>query len=320
MPCISPRLREQQQLQLQKQPPAVGGGPYTQRPASGTAASMPPPQPSNAAALNFKPGSALPPGYVQTVSANGVPQIECVETGTVNFPYGETPLPPIIILRNHDKQLIQLDGQHNDFANQMAHITSRISNLEGGGRQPSSSSLFSDHEAGHNNSGLLAVDDGTDQGLIQDITINSEFISELTENHVFISSVVENIMRNTNLSELVNEIEPIKSENRELRSLVLSQQEMLNGMNALMFKLMNHITYKNDCNNDKVEANTPSPVQPECETECDPQPETDCELQPEHVVLSVICDDPEPQPEPEHEPRPEPEHEPQPDLQLEIDA
>jgi hypothetical protein len=136
--------------------------------------------------------------------------------------------------------------------------------------------------------------------------------------------VVENIMRNTNLSELVNEIEPIKSENRELRSLVLSQQEMLNGMNALMFKIMNHITYKNDCDNDKVEANTPSPVQ------------TECEPQPEHEVLSIICDNPEPQPEelqpeelqpeelqPEHEIQPEerePEHELQPDLQLEIDA
>ena len=177
-----------------------------------TRLSQPPSQPQF-----IKPGSAVPPGYVQTIHANGMPQIECVETGTINFPYGEAPLPPIIILRNHDKQLLQIDGQQNDFANQLAHITSRISAFEGNVNSANHSNANAGEE--------LAIDD--------------EFINELTGNRLFISGAVESIMKNTNLSDMVNEIEPIKAENRELRSLLLSQQEMLNGMNSLLFNLLN---------------------------------------------------------------------------------
>ena len=177
----------------------------------------------------IKPGSVIPPGYVQTIHANGLPQIECVETGTINFPYAEPPLPPIIILRNHDKQLLQLEGQHNDIANQFAHLTSRVNHLEGGV--------------------MVSSNSGQDQDQDQDqppfdITLNSEFINDLTGNNLFIANVVENIMKNTNLSDMVNEIEPIKMDNRELRSLVVSQQEMLNGMSSLLFKLLNRA---NDC-------------------------------------------------------------------------
>jgi hypothetical protein len=228
--------RQQQQQQQQQLGPggAPGGGPYTQRPAipatNVNARSLQqqvvvPPQPQF-----IKPGSAVPPGYVQTIHANGMPQIECVETGTINFPYGEAPLPPIIILRNHDKQLIQIEGQQNDFANQLAHITSRITSFEGGGTASSSSS---------SSSSSVFQGQGQGQGQGDEIAIDDEFVKELTENRVFISSAVESIMKNTNLSDMVNEIEPIKAENRELRSLLLSQQEMLNGMNSLLFKLLN---------------------------------------------------------------------------------
>jgi hypothetical protein len=226
------RQQQQQQQQQQLGPGgAPGGGPYTQRPAipatnvnarSLQQQAVVPPQPQF-----IKPGSAVPPGYVQTIHANGMPQIECVETGTINFPYGEAPLPPIIILRNHDKQLIQIEGQQNDFANQLAHITSRITSFEGGGTASSSSSSSA------------SVFQGQGQGQGDEIAIDDEFVKELTENRVFISSAVESIMKNTNLSDMVNEIEPIKAENRELRSLLLSQQEMLNGMNSLLFKLLN---------------------------------------------------------------------------------
>jgi len=225
--------RQQQQQQQQQQQIGGGGGgasvgPYTQRPLipASNIQIMParslqqvaatPPQPQF-----IKPGSAVPPGYVQTIHANGMPQIECVETGTINFPYGEAPLPPIIILRNHDKQLLQIDGQQNDFANQLAHITSRITSFEGNG-------------------GMSIIQDQPDVGNVgQEISIDADFINELTGNQTFISSAVESIMKNTNLSDMVNEIDPIKAENRELRSLLLSQQEMLNGMNSLLFKLLN---------------------------------------------------------------------------------
>jgi hypothetical protein len=190
----------------------------------------------------IKSGTAIPPGYVQTIHANGMPQIECVETGTINFPYGEAPLPPIIILRNHDKQLVQIDGQQNDFANQLAHITSRIAAFEGN-VNPNS-----------------AFQDSTVSNAGEELAIDDEFINELTGNRLFISGAVESIMKNTNLSDMVNEIEPIKAENRELRSLLLSQQEMLNGMNSLLFKLLNTMHNATDANNNSI--NNISPDKP----------------------------------------------------------
>jgi len=245
MMMMQQQQQQQQQQQTQQQPPVNpnSAGPYTQRPVQGPGIPIhlpqqQPQQRQNVSTVNagvkqpppvhppqfIKPGSVVPPGYVQTIHANGMPQIECVETGTINFPYGESPLPPIIILRNHDKHLLQLDGQHNDIANQFVHLTSRVNMLEGGDQ-----------------------DQDQDQDQIRepfDITLNSEFINDLTGNHLFINNVVENIMKNTNLSDMVNEIEPIKADNRELRSLVLSQQEMLNGMSSLLFKIMNRV---NEC-------------------------------------------------------------------------
>ena len=240
------RVMQQQQQQQQSVAAAPvisnGAGPYTQRPPiqgqsipvsllqqqqqrqviNASVKQSPPVQTPQF----IKPGSVIPPGYVQTIHANGLPQIECVETGTINFPYAEPPLPPIIILRNHDKQLLQLEGQHNDIANQFAHLTSRVNHLEGGVMISSNSGQDQDQ------------DQDQDQPPF-DITLNSEFINDLTGNNLFIANVVENIMKNTNLSDMVNEIEPIKADNRELRSLVLTQQEMLNGMNSLLFKLLN---------------------------------------------------------------------------------
>ena len=240
------RVMQQQQQQQQQSVAAApvisnGAGPYTQRPpiqGQSIPVSLLQQQQQQRQVINasvkqsppvqtpqfIKPGSVIPPGYVQTIHANGLPQIECVETGTINFPYAEPPLPPIIILRNHDKQLLQLEGQHNDIANQFAHLTSRVNHLEGGV--------------------MISSNSGQDQDQDQDqppfdITLNSEFINDLTGNNLFIANVVENIMKNTNLSDMVNEIEPIKADNRELRSLVLTQQEMLNGMNSLLFKLLN---------------------------------------------------------------------------------
>ena len=45
-------------------------------------------------------------------------------------------------------------------------------------------------------------------------------------------------MKNTNLADLVNEIEPIKAENKELRALVMSQQKMMNGINILLYSIL----------------------------------------------------------------------------------
>ena len=256
MPIMQQQQQQQQQqrmMQIQQQAPVIpnGAGPYTQRSVQGIPVPLQQQQQPQRQNVNagvkqapqvqppqfIKPGSVIPPGYVQTIHANGMPQIECVETGTINFPYSEPPLPPIIILRNHDKQLLQLEGQHNDIANQFAHLTSRVNHLEGVVMISSNSGQDQDQDQDQENR--------EDQDPPPfDITLNSEFINDLTGNQLFITNVVENIMKNTNLSDMVNEIEPIKMDNRELRSLVVSQQEMLNGMSSLLFKLLNRA---NDC-------------------------------------------------------------------------
>jgi hypothetical protein len=225
----------------------AGIGPYTQRPISQQQQQQQP--------QFIKPGSAIPPGYIQTIHANGLPQIECVETGTVNFPYGEAPLPPIIILKNHDKQLIQLEGQNNDIANQLAHITSRISSLQGQGQGQGQG-----QDNKHQSSGASEECD-TEPREPGQAEFSDDFITDLTNNREFILNVVENIMKNTNLSDLVNEIEPIKAENRELRSLVLSQQEMMNGMNSLLFNLLNRISDDDNSNEERYDNDNDSRIE-----------------------------------------------------------
>ena len=155
-----------------------------------------------------------------------MPQIECVETGTVNFPYGEAPLPPILILRNHDIQLMKFEGHNNDAANQFTHITSRINSLE---------ALLDGNIRNHDHEDEYEKEEDEEQQQQQQQQQGDEIIN----NKSFILNVVETIMKNTNLADLVNEIEPIKAENKELRSLVMSQQEMMNGMNLLLFNLLN---------------------------------------------------------------------------------
>jgi hypothetical protein len=53
-------------------------------------------------------------------------------------------------------------------------------------------------------------------------------------------------MQNTNLSELVTEVSAVKTENRELRSILNSQHEMMNAMNVLLFKLLNKMHSSSD--------------------------------------------------------------------------
>jgi hypothetical protein len=119
----------------------------------------------------------------------------------------------------------------------LTHITSRIASFEGNGI------------------GSGQIDATPNANVGEEYGIDNNFINELTGNQSFISSAVESIMKNTNLSDMVNEIEPIKAENRELRSLLLSQQEMMNGMNSLLFKLLNTVHHtvgspSDDCNID----------------------------------------------------------------------
>jgi hypothetical protein len=62
----------------------------------------------------------------------------------------------------------------------------------------------------------------------------------IIDNGDFISRVVDNILTNTNLSEIINQIEPLQKENESLRSLLNSQQTTLNELSGLVMKLINN--------------------------------------------------------------------------------
>ena len=53
----------------------------------------------------------------------------------------------------------------------------------------------------------------------------------------FINGIVDNIMTNSNLSEIIEQIDVVQNENRELRELLDAQQKTINEMNAMLLKL-----------------------------------------------------------------------------------
>jgi hypothetical protein len=68
---------------------------------------------------------------------------------------------------------------------------------------------------------------------------NTELVYEnIIEDSNFISKVVDNILTNTNLSDIINQIEPLQKENEALRALLNSQQKTLNELSGLVMKLL----------------------------------------------------------------------------------
>ena len=53
----------------------------------------------------------------------------------------------------------------------------------------------------------------------------------------FVNGIVDNIMTNSNLSEIIEQIDDVQTENRELRELLYAQQKTINEMNIMLLKL-----------------------------------------------------------------------------------
>ena len=92
-------------------------------------------------------------------------------------------------------------------------------------------------------------------------------MNDLINSRDFVQGIVDKIVNETNLSETILKIEPIIKENQELRSLIHSQQLMLNEMNTMVMRLLNQ-QHKYD------------------ETEVDLDAETDCH----NISLSISND------------------------------
>ena len=59
----------------------------------------------------------------------------------------------------------------------------------------------------------------------------------LIDDDHFVSSIVDNIMTNSNLSEIIEQIDAVQTENRELRDLLYAQQKTISEMNIMLLKI-----------------------------------------------------------------------------------
>jgi hypothetical protein len=83
-------------------------------------------------------------------------------------------------------------------------------------------------------------------GGISNVSDNSNKTSErddfsydkLVNDTAFITKILDNILTNTNLSDIINQIEPLQKENESLRTLLNSQQTTLNELSGLVMKLI----------------------------------------------------------------------------------
>ena len=234
------KQRQQQQQQQQQQLPQAQL-PYTQRPMS-----APPLQPQSQSPLSqsrpiqiVKADTVVPPGYVKILSPNGVYHMESVETGSINFPYAEPHLAPTIILRNHDLDIIKLQGQYNDASNQLTHLTTILNRTTTAASATSTSSMPTSTSTSTSSSSSSSNMDELGEIEEHEIVFDEAVINKITENPGFISNTINHIMQNTNLADMLSQVETIKTENRELRSILNSQHEMMNAMNSLLFTLLN---------------------------------------------------------------------------------
>ena len=61
--------------------------------------------------------------------------------------------------------------------------------------------------------------------------------SALMSDPEFVNGIVDNIMTNSNLADIIEQIDAVQSENQELRELFYAQQKTINEMNLMLLKL-----------------------------------------------------------------------------------
>ena len=127
-------------------------------------------------------------------------------------------LPPNILFKLHHDELLNQDATINEYSNLLQMLTNRVDKIERGGvaSAPSSSSSS------------VSQENTTPSGM-----------NSLAGNTDFIAKVLDNILTNTNLSDIINQIEPLQKENESLRALIHSQQATLNELSTLVMKLIN---------------------------------------------------------------------------------
>ena len=153
-----------------------------------------------------------------TVEVSGlhIRDLPMTSTGLPCLPSG-APLPPNVLFKLHHDELLSQDATLNEHSNRLQLLTNRVDRIEksGGGG-------------------------GGGGGDDEMSGANSASYESIVEDGTFIGKVVDNILTNTNLSDIINQIEPLQKENEALRALLNSQQTTLNELSGLVMKLLNN--------------------------------------------------------------------------------
>ena len=159
-----------------------------------------------------------------TVEVSGlhIRDLPMTSTGLPCLPSG-APLPPNVLFKLHHDELLNQDATLNEHSNRLQLLANRVDKIEksGGG-------------GGGGGSGGGGGGDGEMSGA------NGSSYESIVEDGTFIAKVVDNILTNTNLSDIINQIEPLQKENEALRGLLNSQQTTLNELSGLVMKLLNN--------------------------------------------------------------------------------
>lgn len=116
------------------------------------------------------------------------------------------PAPPIYLMKQMDNILFQQSQSIDEIKNRLNCIET----------------------------GSLVVADGSAQPEFSGI---ASIKPALMSDSEFVGGIVDNIMTNSNLSEIIEQIDAVQTENRELRELLYAQQKTINEMNIMLLKL-----------------------------------------------------------------------------------
>ena len=138
--------------------------------------------------------------------------------------------PPIVVLKSHDAKL----EEHNQILHNILHKLDDLqsSNTDNTSVGVSHSDVDKPRSSNNDDNADNAEED--EEELLMDVVMN-----DLTNSREFVEGIVNKIVNETNLSEVIMKIEPLVKENQELRSLIHSQQQMMNEMNTMLLRLLN---------------------------------------------------------------------------------
>jgi hypothetical protein len=183
------------------------------------------------------------------ISVAGLP---CLPSGAA--------LPPNVLFKLHHDELLNMDAILNEHSNKIQMLSNRVDKGIGQGQGQGQGQGIGVGASGGSNT----VSDGSNKMGERD---NFSY-DKLVNNTDFITKILDNILTNTNLSDIINQIEPLQKENESLRSLLNSQQTTLNELSGLVMKLVansmsshDNSGHDNECNYNNYDSTTPRVVE-----------------------------------------------------------